>query len=919
MATAPLPSAPRRTSPAEGSRPRAAAAAWRVLVGLVVALAGCADATIALPDGLEVVAAELRDVSPRLSELAKRPSPAPGALAERAREANPPRRITAAATRAAAAVDRVTDPVADPVLQRAAGTGSIPAPIANFEGLGTGLDGFIVQSAPPDTVGDIGPNHYVQVVNFSLAVFSRTGALVLGPVETRRLWDGFGGACATTNDGDATVRYDRIARRWVIGQFSVNGGQGPFYQCVAVSTSDDPTGSYNRYQFSFAAFNDYPKMALWPNAYYFTFNLFQNNEFTGSKLCAMDRAKMLAGGAATMHCFRTTADYGGLLAADLDGAAALGKKDPTHLVAFGTNELLLWKMHADFLAPINSYFTGPVSLPVAPFAPLCTDSPCVRQPGTAQGLDSLGDRLMNRAAYRRLPTHESLVVSHAVQAAATGGVRWYELRDLNGTPTVYQQGTYAPDSSYRFMSSIAMDGVGNIAMGYANASSALSPGIRYTGRLTNDPLGTMGQGEGTLVAGFGAQTGGLSRYGDYSSLTVDPVDDCTFWYTQEYIGATGSFNWRTRVGSFRFASCGNAGDDFTLTADPTSAVVAPGASQAFTVTATLLSGAGQTIRLTLAGLPTGVTGAFVPPTINASGTSTLTLTAAATTPTTAAQISVIGSTPSAVHSASIALSVVRPAAAPAAEGAPALTADAPLAPAGTAELRAGGLPLEVPDNHGGGVTSTLDVALAGDVEHAALSLELRHPYRGDLEVTLVAPGGEQYAIVQREGGDARDLRLAGRALPELRGQPAAGRWSLRVRDRASGDRGTLLGWSLQLTTRPRTPPRWAALGPKALPLIDHGERCSALSAWDDAPAASARVELTFRHDHAAALRATLRHGGIVVPLFEVGAFPGRGGTFSLRRALPTMPGAAAGAWTLCLEDVDGFGDTGELVSWSVSG
>ncbi|HEX3758148.1 MAG TPA: hypothetical protein VHW23_05560, partial [Kofleriaceae bacterium] len=262
---------------------------------LAVSLVACA--TGGQDDSnVQVIKPDVSDVSPPLSELAKRPVPY---SLGRAHEAEPWRSIPHKQLEAAG-------PTVDPVVQNAIGGPNIPTPITTFEGMGTGLAGFSVQSAPPDTDGDIGPNHYVQIVNSGVTVFSRAGAVLLGPVNTNTFWSGFAGACATTNDGDGVVRYDRIADRWVISQFSVNGGSGPFFQCVAVSTSPDPTGSYNRYQFTFDGFNDYPKMGLWPDAYYFTFNMFPNNTFAGARLCAFDRAKMLTGAAATEQCFNTS-------------------------------------------------------------------------------------------------------------------------------------------------------------------------------------------------------------------------------------------------------------------------------------------------------------------------------------------------------------------------------------------------------------------------------------------------------------------------------------------------------------------------------------------------------------------------------------------------------------------------------------
>jgi subtilisin-like proprotein convertase family protein len=546
----------------------------------------------------------------------------------------------------------------DPVVQFAPGEAQIPTPIANFEGMGSGLAGFQVQSAPPDTDGDIGPNHYVQIVNSGLTVFNRSGQPVLGPMPTRTIFNGFAGPCGATNDGDGTVRYDRLADRWVIAQFSIS--QGQFLQCVAVSTTADPTGSYARYAFSYTAFNDYPKFALWPDAYYITFNMFPNNQFGGGKACAIDRAKMLTGATATMQCFDTGTDFGGLLASDLDGTSLPPAGSPNYHIALGNNlnDLAFWKFHIDFANPNNSTFVGPNLISVASFGALCNAGTCVTQPGTTQRLDSLADRLMNRFVYRRFADHEALVVSHSVSANGGGGVRWYELRDpQNTTPTVFQQGTFAPDSAFRWMGSIAIDQAGDIALAYATSSGTISPSVRYTARVPSDPPGTMGQGEGIIVTGVGAQTGGLSRYGDYSSLNIDPVDDCTFWYTQEYIGATGSFNWRTRVGSFKLAQCGAQISDFSLTPNPTSRTVAAGTSTTYAVQTAVLSGTAQSISLSISGLPSGVTASFSPSTVTAGNSSTLTVTAAANAPASNAQLTITGTGATATHSANVSLSV----------------------------------------------------------------------------------------------------------------------------------------------------------------------------------------------------------------------------------------------------------------------
>jgi subtilisin-like proprotein convertase family protein len=813
--------------------------------------------------------------------------------------------------------------VEDPVVQSAAGTGTIPSTIANFEGMGTGLSGFTVQSAPPDTVGDIGPDHYVQIVNYSLTIFSRTGSVVLGPIPTSHLWSGFRGACSETNDGDATIRFDQLAGRWVIGQFSVNRGVGPFYQCVAVSTSADPTGTYNRYQFGYAAFNDYPKLGVWSNAYYFTFNTFVNNEFTGSRVCAMNRAKMVAGGAAVMHCFDTAADYGGLLAADLDGKTAPPAAEPSYIVAYGTNELQVWRMRADFGNPSNTSFTGPTLIPVAAFTPLCNGGTCVKQPGSTQLLDSLADRLMNRFAYRRFPTHASMVVSQTVTAGIASGVRWYELRATAGAAaTLFQQGTYAPDSSYRFMSSVAMDGTGNIALGFAISSSTVSPGIRYTGRLAGDAPGTLGQGEGTIVAGFGAQIAGLSRFGDYSSLNIDPKDDCTFWYTQEYIGLTGAFNWRSRVGSFKFPSCGTASSDFSLTATPTSATLAAGASTSFTIDTSVLSGGAQSINLSIAGSPAGVTASFNPSTVTPGSSSTLTISAAANAAAGAAQLAVIGQSGSTSHTANIALTVTSLTVAPSQTE---VTLEAPAVGArdeecGTKEVRSWNQPLSIPDNSANGVRSSLDFAGPGVITTMSLSLKLSHPFRGDLVVEFVSPGGARWPVARRAGGATRDLTFENLPIRAFVGDHVAGTWQLQIADRAGHDEGTLDAWSLTIERSCSRASSWSASASPDLPIIDAGNVCSTVivPSANAGNASDAKLDLRGRHDHRSSLRGTLAHNGTTVPAFSIGTFATASRPFGFaNRAVPGFRGAAAGAWTLCIIDADAFGDTGTLRSWAV--
>lgn len=451
-----------------------------------------------------------------------------------------------------------------------AGAGTTPGAATTaglgFDGLGSGFTGpngtFSVRSAPPDTTGAAGTTQYVQWVNTSFAVFSKsTGQAVYGPVAGNTLFTGMPNACATSNDGDPIVLFDKIANRWVMMQFAVPSG-GPYFQCVAVSQTADATGAYDRYAFQYTGFNDYPKAGVWPDAYYVAYNIFNGNSFGGAKVCAMDRAAMLAGQAATQQCFQLSTSYGGLLPSDFDGTILPPAGTPNFFVNIGTARLNLWKFKVDWANTANSVLTGPTAIPVTSFAAACGGGTCVPQSGTSQQLDSLADRAMYRLAYRRFADgRDSLVVNHAVRVGATNkptsgysGTRWYEIRNANTTPVVYQQSTYAPDTNHRWMGSIAMDKQGNIALGYSVSSGSMKPAIRYATRLASDPLNTLSN-ETTIVQGGGAQGRSLSRWGDYSHMSVDPSDDCTFWFTTEYLKADGTFNWNTRIASFKINGC----------------------------------------------------------------------------------------------------------------------------------------------------------------------------------------------------------------------------------------------------------------------------------------------------------------------------------------------------------------------------
>lgn len=473
--------------------------------------------------------------------------------------------------------------VSDPVAQTTVTTNVATSSGLNFLGIGKGFSSFTVNAAPPDTNGAVGVTQYVQWVNTSYAVFDKsTGATLYGPTAGNTLWSGFSGPCAQTNDGDVIAQYDKAADRWVMAQLSYSQAP-PYYLCVAVSTTGDATGTYQMYSFAYNNLNDYPKLGIWPDGYYASYNMFQGNTFVGAQVCAFDRSSMLIGAPATQQCLQLNNSYGGLLPSDLDGATAPPAGSPNYFVAFDSNlaSLDLWRFHVNWTTPANTTLTGPINLSVPTFSEACGGGTCIPQSGTQQKLDSLGDRLMYRLAYRNLGTSESLVVNHSVTSGSSVGIRWYELRDPGGTPQIYQASTFAPDANYRWMGSIAMDQSGNMALGYSVSSSSMYPSIRYTGRSVTDALNTM-QSETQIVAGTASQSytfGGLSRWGDYSSISIDPVDDCTFWYTTEYLVTNNSFtfNWSTRIASFKFPTCG--GGTVAAPATPTGLAATAGDAQ----------------------------------------------------------------------------------------------------------------------------------------------------------------------------------------------------------------------------------------------------------------------------------------------------------------------------------------------------
>ncbi len=520
----------------------------------------------------------------------------------------------------------------DPVIQHTKlATPLIPSPILNFNGIQ--FPGVDCSCAPPDTNGEVGETQYLQMVNEGFQVFDKaTGNSVLGPQGISSVWAGFGGVCETAGHGDPVVLYDQIANRWLISQFA--GSSIPTDECIAVSTTSDATGTWNRYAFHLgSSFFDYPHLGVWTDGYYMADNVFNSagTARLGPQAFAFDRNAMLAGTPAT---FVTSNIVGGageayFLPADLEGQNLPPNGSPNPFVSFpSSGNYKTWQFHADFVTPANSTFTLTASPAAAGFTQLCPGNrACVPQLGGTGGnaIDGLGDRLMFRLTYRNFGDHESVVGNYSVKAGAVAGVRWFELRNVtSGTETVFQESTYSPDTDWRWLASAAMDSAGNIAVGFSASSSTISPQLRYAGRLSTDPLNQLAQGETHLFDGAGSQTGTSNRWGDYSSLTVDPVDDCTFWYTNEYYANTSQFNWRTRIGNFKFAECGTPG--FTLNATPADVQVCAGTPATYTVQVGSVADFNSPVTLAATGNPSGTTANFSPnPVPTLPGSSTLTI------------------------------------------------------------------------------------------------------------------------------------------------------------------------------------------------------------------------------------------------------------------------------------------------------
>ncbi len=474
---------------------------------------------------------------------------------------------------------------------------AMPGPSVSFDGLSADDDqaAFGGRFEPPDTNGDVGPNHYVQIVNSLFRIYDKTGTPITAVAKLSDLFAPIGGTCgslSTGNDGDPIALYDPLADRWLLSEFALPGFPGPpYHQCVAISQTGDPTGSYYLYDFLMPpVINDYPHFGVWPDGYYMSDNQFNQTgtAYVGAGLFAFDRLKMLVGDPSATYIYF---DYGpidpnagGMLPTDLDGLVPPPPGTPNFFMEYRADEfgdpndaLRIYEFHADFANPASSTVTVRPDLVVAAFdARQPSGRTDIEQPAPAiasQYVDSVSDRMMHRIAYRTLAGGvQSFVANWTVNvsgvnptSAATyqAGIRFEELRRDAGTGafSIQNQATYSTDPGNGatgrnlWMGSAAQDNQGNSAVGFSASSTTLLPSIVWAGRLAGDPANSLAQGEATMQAGAGVQQDTAARWGDYSAMSVDPSDDCTFFYTQEYYANNGNFDWKTRVGAFAFAGC----------------------------------------------------------------------------------------------------------------------------------------------------------------------------------------------------------------------------------------------------------------------------------------------------------------------------------------------------------------------------
>jgi hypothetical protein len=445
--------------------------------------------------------------------------------------------------------NRLKNNVDDQLVQEDLGKIKPDSLLGNFEGTPN-----VDYAIPPDTYGDVGPNHYFHMVNLSFTIFNKSGNIILGPLNSGTIWNGMP---FSQNTGDGIVLYDDQADRWFISALCMPSFPSlPYFIMVAVSQTPDPTGPWYRWEYQFEDIPDYPKFSIWQDAYFMSCNRFKGqNNFDGIGAAGFDRSAMLSGNPSpTMVLFKFVQNTSvfSILPADCDGSFP-PSGTPGYFCNAGSDFLGLYEFRTDWNNPASSTFGNLKKINIGFYNPIAQGIP---QKGSSVKLDPISDRLMCRMQFRKFSDHQSMVMNHTVKTGNRTGIRWYELRRTTGNWSLYQQSTYAPDSNYRWMGSMAMDSAGNIALGFSVSGSNLYPSIHFTGRMKNDPPGQMTISEQSIIEGNGAQTHPAStyaRWGDYSSMTVDPWDPSVFWYTQQYYPESADIDWHTRIASFSFA------------------------------------------------------------------------------------------------------------------------------------------------------------------------------------------------------------------------------------------------------------------------------------------------------------------------------------------------------------------------------
>ena len=473
-------------------------------------------------------------------------------------------------------------PVVDRVEQNTRGSAANYAIGINALGVGNGFPSYTVGTAPPDTNMAVGDSQIVQWVNLSYAIFDKRGNPLTGAINGPALWQSGipGSLCANNNSGDPIAQWDRVAHRWLLFQ---NVFTSPYAICIAVSTSANALGTYYVYQFGVPGngFPDYHKIGVWPTGYFQANNNYgpAKQGLVGAQVCAYNSAKLLVGDAtAEQQCFQFSGSDDSLLPGDVDSPTLPPAGQDEFFIgsvgAVDNSHLSVYSFHVDFATPANSFITGNGNsqlVSIAGFTPVCNQPPnryggsCVPQQGVSELLDTLGDRLMYRFAYYNdtlsftTPKQHWYVNFDASGSGGQSGVRWMEFATPQTVvgPTalaILQQGTYAPDTNWRWMGSIARDQNNDVLLGYSESSSSMYPSIYIAGRVPGDTLGTL-ESEVPVVAGTGSQPGSANRWGDYSAMQIDPVDNCTFWYTTEYYLTTQTFDWSTQIASAKFSGC----------------------------------------------------------------------------------------------------------------------------------------------------------------------------------------------------------------------------------------------------------------------------------------------------------------------------------------------------------------------------